>query len=59
MEGLVGGAAQASADCRKNWITALIPRSSGLGTHTTNAERNEAARGAWELVAGTKQHGAQ
>ena len=47
MKGLVGGAAPGSADCRKNWTTALIPRSSGLGTHPTNAERNEAARGAW------------
>ena len=47
MKGLVGGAAPGSADCRKNWTTALIPRSSGLGTHPTDAERNEAARGAW------------
>ena len=47
MKGLVGGAAPGSADCRKNWTTALIPRSSGLGTHLTNAERSEAACGAW------------
>ena len=29
MQGLVGGAAQGSADCRKNWTTAMIPWSSG------------------------------
>ena len=43
MKGLVGGAAQGSADCRMNWTTALIPRSSGSGTHTTSAEFSEAA----------------
>ena len=36
MKGLVGGAAQGSADCRRNWTTALIPRSSGFGTHPTS-----------------------
>ena len=35
MKGIVGGAAQGSADCWKNWITALIPRSLGTGTHPT------------------------
>ena len=44
---LVGGAAQGSADCRKNWTAALIPRSSGSGTHPTSAECAEAARTAW------------
>ena len=34
MKGLVGGAAQGSADCRRKWTTALIPRSSGTGTHS-------------------------
>ena len=46
MKGLVGGAAQGSADCR-DWTTALIPRSSGIGTHPTTGERAEAARLAW------------
>ena len=32
---------------RKNWTTALIPRSSGLGTYPTNAKCVEAARAAW------------
>ena len=44
---LVGGAAQVSADCWKNWTTALIPGSSGIGTHPASAERVEAARIAW------------
>ena len=48
-EGLVGGAAQGSADCRRNWTTALIPRSSGIGTHPTSAQCVEAARIAWGL----------
>ena len=47
MKGLVGGAAQGSADCRRNWTTALIPRSSGIGTHPTSKECAEAARTAW------------
>ena len=47
MKGLVGGAAQGSADCRRNWTTALIPRSSGIGTHPSSAECVEAARIAW------------
>ena len=38
-KGLVGGA----ADCRRNWTTALIPRSSGTGTHPTSVECVEAA----------------
>ena len=52
MEGLVGGAAQGLADCRQNWTTALIPRSSGNGTHPTNAVCAEGAEG-------TNQRGAQ
>ena len=47
VKGLVGGAAQGSPDCRKNWTTALVPRGSGLGTHITSAECAEAARAAW------------
>ena len=47
MKGLVGGAAQGSADCRKNWTAALISRSSGSGTHPTSAECAEAAHAAW------------
>ena len=47
VKGLVGGAAQGSADCQKNWTTALIPRIWGLGTHTTCAACAEAARIAW------------
>ena len=47
MKGLVGWAAQGSADCRRNWTTALIPRSSGIGTHPTSVECAEAARIAW------------
>ena len=33
MTGLVSGAAQGPADGRRNWTTAIIPRSSGIGTH--------------------------
>ena len=47
VKGLVGGAAQGSADCRKNWTTALILRSSRNGTHPTSAECAKAARIAW------------
>ena len=47
MKGLVRGAAQRSPDCRRNWATALIPRSSGTGTHPTSAECAEAAQTAW------------
>ena len=47
MKGLVGGAAQGSTDRRKNWTTALIPRSSGIGTHPSSAECAEAARIGW------------
>ena len=47
MKGLVCGAAQGSSDCRRNWTTALIPRSSGIGTHPTSAECAEATRIAW------------
>ena len=43
MKGLVGGAAQGSADCRRNWTRAFIPRSSGFGTHPTSAECADAA----------------
>ena len=42
VHGLVGGVAKGSAECRKNWTTALIPRSSGSGTHPTSAECAEA-----------------
>ena len=45
--GLVGGASQGSADCRKNLTSALIPRSSCIGTHSTIAKSAEAARIAW------------
>ena len=47
VKGLVGDAAQGSADCRRNWTTALIPRSSGIGPCPTIAEYAEAARIAW------------
>ena len=47
MKGLVGGAALGSADCRKNWTTALISRISGIGTRPTSAECADAARTAW------------
>ena len=33
VKGLVGGAAQGSADCRRNWTPALIPLSPVTGTH--------------------------
>ena len=49
-KGLVCGAAEGSADCRRNWTTALIPRSSSTGTHPTSAEGAEAARNAWGAV---------
>ena len=38
VQGLVGGAAAGTAEHRTRWITALIPRSSGRGTHLTNAD---------------------
>ena len=47
VKGLVGGAAQGSADCRRNLTAALIPRSSGIGTQPTSVECAEAARIAW------------
>ena len=47
MRGLVGGAAVGSTECRKQWTTALISRSSGHGTHPSGAERAQAARAAW------------
>ena len=43
----VSGAAQGSADCRRNWAAALVPQSSGIGTHPTSAESAVAARIAW------------
>ena len=57
MQGLVGGAAQGSVDFRKNWTTALIPRSSGGGTHPTIAKCAEAARVAWDRVALSRHTG--
>ena len=47
VKGLVGGAAQGLPDCRKNWTTALIPRSSGSRIRPASAECTEAARAAW------------
>ena len=47
MKGFVGGAAVGLAECPKNWTTALIPRSSGQGTHPSGAEGAQAARAAW------------
>ena len=47
MKGLVGGAAAATAEHRKQWTTALIPRSPGRGTHLTEKEAAQA---------GTKRH---
>ena len=47
VKGLVGGAAQGSADCRRNWTTALILRSLGTGTHPTTVERVDAVQSAW------------
>ena len=44
MKGLVGGAAQGSADCRRSGTTTLIPRISGTAT----AECAAAACAAWE-----------
>ena len=46
-KGLGSGAAQGSAECRKNWTAALIPRSLGSGTHPTSAENAQAARVGW------------
>ena len=45
VRGLVGGAAQGSADYRKNWTTALIPRSTGSGTHPTECTRQRVVLG--------------
>ena len=47
IKGLVGGAAVGSAECRKHWTTALIPRRSGPGTHPSGVEGAPAARAAW------------
>ena len=55
-QGLVGGAAQGSADCRRNWTTALIPRSSGMGTHPSGAKCAEAARMCGVEGAGTERN---
>ena len=41
---LVGGASAGTAENRRQWTTALTPRSSGRGTHPTAAERTLAAR---------------
>ena len=58
MKELVGGAAQGSANCQKNWTTAIIPRRSVIGTHPTSAECAEAARiawGGWKVQTGTER----
>ena len=55
MKGLVGGAAQGSADCRTNWTTALIPRSSGFGTHPTSIGMCRGSEGCmerWQVQSG-------
>ena len=44
VKGLVGGAAEGSAECQKNWTTALIRWSSGYGTHPSGTECAQAAR---------------
>ena len=44
VKGLVGGGATGTAEHRIHWTTALFPRSSGRGTHSTGAQ---AARAAW------------
>ena len=54
-ERLVGGAAQGSADCRKHWTTALIPRSSGIGTHSTPSQKVPRRRGLLGAVEGAKR----
>ena len=58
MKGLVGEAAQGSADCRKNWTTALIQR---LVTPTRNVPRHRVllgkeagTKGLWESKAAAK-----
>ena len=48
MKGRVCGAAQASADCPKNWTTALIPRISGCGAQLSGVRCAQEARTAWE-----------
>ena len=47
MKGIVGATAQGFADCRRNWTTALIPRSSGIGTRPTSVKCADSARIAW------------
>ena len=54
MDGLVGGAAQRSADCRKTWTTALIPWSLELIPPVQSLPRR---RGLLGVVEGTEQRG--
>ena len=44
MKGLVGGAAAGLPECRKQWITALIPPSSGQGTHPSGAAASSSTK---------------
>ena len=56
MKALVGGSATGSAKHRRQWTTALIPRSSGGGTHPTESERTHETLAEWREEAGTKRH---
>ena len=59
MKRLIGGAAQGSAVGRRHRTAALIPRSSGIGTHPTSAEWAEAARIAWSSGMPERDEGAE
>ena len=52
MKGLVGSAAQGSADCRRNWTTALILRSWGHwnSSHQYGVHRGGANRLGWRAI---------
>ena len=56
MKGLVGGAAQGSTGCRRDWTAALIPRSS----HWNSSLQCGVRRGGWNCLGRWKvQHGTE
>ena len=55
MKGLVGGAAAGSAECRKQWTTALLLRSSGQGTLPLSAWSGGRYKNSPQRCAGTRE----
>ena len=56
VKGLVGGAAQGSADCRKNWTTASIPRTSGSGELAGARQRGAREQGRSKTAVASLPH---